>query len=78
MEELSFRANLSRNTLGRMERGEYTPQIDTLRAIEEALGIPDGTLLSSPAPPGRRVLSTHEIELHPDDIPADGKVIIVA
>ncbi len=79
MEELSFRAHLSLNTIGRMERGEYTPQIDTLRTIEKALGLPENTLFSSPTPTGVRVLCTKEIEidLPTDDIPPDGKVIIV-
>ena len=77
MEELSFRAHLSLNTIGRMERGEYTPQLDTLRIIEEALGLPENTLLSSPTPPGGRVLSVHEIDLKSTNIPLDGKLIIV-
>ncbi len=79
MEELSFRANISRNTIGRMGRGEYTPQLDTLYAIEKALGIPENTLLSPPTPPGQKVLSLHEFEfdMQSADLSPDASLKIV-
>ncbi len=38
-ENLSFDANLSRNQVGRIERGEFSASITTLRKISSALGI---------------------------------------
>ena len=51
-EEAAFRAELSYTQYGRIERGQCTPGLDTLRRIESALGLlPDSlySYLLSPA-----------------------------
>lgn len=39
-EELAELANLSRPTIGAIERGENSPSVDTVEAIANALGLP--------------------------------------
>ena len=38
-EELGFKSNLNKNSIGGIERGESVPSIDTLDQIADALGI---------------------------------------
>lgn len=78
-EELSYQANLSLGTIGRMERGEYTPTLPAISATEKALGIPESTLLTPSAPPGQKVLCLHEFEydLKSAGIPSDASITIV-
>ncbi len=38
-EELAFKANLSRTTLGSIERGESSPTVETVKSIADALNI---------------------------------------
>lgn len=38
-EELGFRANVNKNTIGMIERGEQSPTFDTMEAIANAFGI---------------------------------------
>lgn len=38
-EELAFEADLNRNTIGKIERGEVSPTIETLEKLAEAFGI---------------------------------------
>ncbi len=38
-EELAFQANLNKNTIGKIERGEVSPTIETLEKLAEAFGI---------------------------------------
>jgi transcriptional regulator with XRE-family HTH domain len=73
-EELSFEAGLSRNTIGRLERGEYIPPLPVLNAIEKALGIPEDSLFASAALPGQRVLL--EYDLRDAGIDSDAKIVL--
>lgn len=38
-EELAFEAGLNRNTIGKIERGEVSPTIETLEKLADAFGI---------------------------------------
>lgn len=38
-EELAFKANVNKNTIGAIERGEQSPTVDTLEAIAKVFGI---------------------------------------
>lgn len=38
-EELGFRANANKNTIGMIERGEQSPTFDTMERIANAFGI---------------------------------------
>lgn len=38
-EQLAFNAGLNRNTIGKIERGEVSPSIDTLEKIAKVLNI---------------------------------------
>lgn len=38
-EELAERADLNKNTIGLIERGEQSPSIDTVQAIADAFGL---------------------------------------
>lgn len=38
-EDLAFRANVNKNTIGAIERGTQSPTFDTLESIAEAFGI---------------------------------------
>ena len=38
-EELAFEANLNKNTIGKIERGEVSPTIETLEKLADAFGI---------------------------------------
>lgn len=38
-EELAERANLNKNTIGLIERGEQSPSVDTVQAIADAFGL---------------------------------------
>ncbi|MCH5299690.1 MAG: helix-turn-helix transcriptional regulator [Ruminococcus sp.] len=44
-ESLSFSANLSQAYIGKLERGERCPNIETLYKISEVLNVPVGNLL---------------------------------
>ena len=44
-EDLEEHSGVSRNQIGRIERDECKPKIETLEWIEEALGLPQGKLL---------------------------------
>ena len=45
-EELAERAELHRNAIGLIERGERSPSIESLYAIARGLGVPASTLLT--------------------------------
>ena len=45
-EELTFRADLSKNMVGNIERGEVNPTLTTLRALSKGLGIDWAELLT--------------------------------
>ena len=38
-EQLAYEANLNKNTIGQLERGETSPSIDTLEKIAKVFGI---------------------------------------
>ncbi len=38
-EQLAYEADLNRNTIGKIERGEVSPTIETLEKLAEAFGI---------------------------------------
>lgn len=44
-EDLEEYSGVSRNQIGRIERDECRPKLETLEWIEEALGLPQGKLL---------------------------------
>ena len=39
-EELTFRADLSKNMIGNIERGEVNPTLTTIKSLAKGLGIP--------------------------------------
>ena len=56
-EELAFKVEVSVMTIRRWEWGNSTPQIEEVRKLAEALGVPQAELLeASPLPPNRWVL----------------------
>ena len=46
-EALAFEAGLHRNVIGRLERGEYNPSLETLISIQRALNVPLSELISA-------------------------------
>jgi len=44
-EALAFEAGLHRNVIGRLERGEYNPSLETLISIQRALDVPLSELI---------------------------------
>ncbi|MBP3820241.1 helix-turn-helix transcriptional regulator [bacterium] len=43
-EQIALCANLNRNTIGQIERGETSPSVDTVQKIAKALGMTFGEL----------------------------------
>lgn len=55
-EELAFRSSLHRNEIGKLERGDRIPRIDTVIRLAGALEVPPADLLKGMAwvtPPSR-------------------------
>ena len=78
-EALSFEADLSRSTIGRLERGEITPTFACIKKIETALGLSEDTLLKPLDVPADNALSIREFEYNvpKEKIPTDVNLRIV-
>lgn len=62
-EELAFKVEVSVMTIRRWEWGNSTPQIEEVRKLAEALGVPQSELLeASPLPPNRWVLTIRIVD----------------
>ncbi|QEC49360.1 helix-turn-helix domain-containing protein [Baekduia soli] len=60
--DLARVAGLSKTILGRIERGEGNPSMETLWRLSQALSVPLGTLLSPPERPRTRRIPAREGE----------------